>query len=83
MLRELAEALGWLVHHETDSRRTSEGWPDLVLVRGAEIIIAELKSEKGKVTVAQGVWLDRLAICGIETHVWRPSQMEEIAERLK
>jgi Holliday junction resolvase len=84
-LREVAEAMGWAVHHETDSRRTHEGWPDLVMCRPPRIIFAELKSQKGKMTRAQQRWLDLLAESGgaeVSTYVWRPSDWDTIVEVL-
>lgn len=38
---------------------TSKGFPDLLLMRGPELVILELKSETGKTTPEQDAWLDR------------------------
>lgn len=80
---ELAEFCGWRVYHTYDSRRSHPGWPDLVLVRPPELIIAELKTDKGRVTRAQQDWLDDLAACEVETVVWRPRDFGAIHQRLK
>ena len=42
-LRRLAEGAGWLYYHTTNSRKSPEGFVDTVLVRGPQLIFAELK----------------------------------------
>lgn len=61
-LVEALELLGWRVHHETDSRRTSPGWPDLFAAhRGSGWWLAlELKASTGQVTSDQIAWLHSL-----------------------
>ena len=78
-----ARTFSWLAYHTHDSRHSAAGFPDLVLVRGESIIYAELKSERGKVTAAQQEWLDALAATGTETHVWRPSDQDDVLARLR
>lgn len=63
---DAARALGWLVYHTRDSRRSAAGFPDLVLVdRGRasapRLIFAELKSETGKLSDDQLAWGSALA----------------------
>jgi hypothetical protein len=65
-------------HHETDSRRSKAGFPDLVLCGPRGIAFVELKTEKGKVTKAQTEWLESIAVAGGNSMVWRPSQWEAI-----
>lgn len=77
-----AEAVGWSWHHETDSRRTRAGWPDLVLWRPRDFLIAELKTERGRVSPEQHKVIAGLAAAGIEVHVWRPRDRPEIRRRL-
>ncbi len=57
---DLAKFNGWLVYHTRNSRGSEPGFPDLVLVRGARLVFAELKTGKGRVSPAQKVWLDAL-----------------------
>ena len=59
------------------------GWPDLLLVRGNQLIAAELKAEKAPVpTNAQHHVL--MVLGGVaRTYVWRPSQMALILEVLR
>ena len=70
-----ARKLGWLAYHTYDSRRSAPGFPDLVLVHPRTynaVIFAELKTEKGRVSPEQQIWLDSLADAGARTYVWRP-----------
>lgn len=78
---ELAELTGWRTFHPHDSRRSNPGWPDLVLARPPVTIVAELKTEQGRVSVEQTEWLDALNACGIRAVVWRPEDWPAI-ERL-
>jgi len=83
-VRELASLCGWLVYHTYDSRRSPEGFPDLVLVRGDKVIFAELKSEKGRMSPEQRMWLDALEkVRRAETCLWRPSDWDRIVEVLR
>jgi len=83
-VRDLAKLCGWLTYHTYDSRRSPEGFPDLVLVRGNQMVFAELKSEKGSVRPEQRMWLDALEkVCNVEVYLWRPHNWDEIIERLR
>jgi len=64
---ELAHLCGWRVAHFRPAR-TEKGWrtpvaadgagfPDLVMLRGEELLVLELKSDKGKATDEQQEWL--------------------------
>lgn len=65
---------GWQVHHETDSRRTPSGFPDLLAVRPPRVLVVELKRETSRLREEQGWWADDLARCpGIEYLLLRPS----------
>jgi hypothetical protein len=89
---ELAQRTGWRVAHFRPAM-TTKGWrtpvsgdgagyPDLTLVRPPELLVVELKTEKGKLSAAQREWLQDLDMCGVEIHVWRPSAWRAIEERL-
>ncbi len=77
-----ARALGWLVYHTHNSRRSTEGFPDLVLVRAGRALVIEVKAERGRVSVAQQVWLDALGATKVETYLIRPSDWSLIEELL-
>jgi hypothetical protein len=79
-----ARTFGWRPYHTRRSEGSNAGFPDLVLVRGEELVFAELKNERGKVTAAQQEWLDDLArVPAVEVVVWRPSQQDDVIERLR
>jgi len=76
-----ARHLGWTVYHTHDSRRSEPGWPDLALVRD-RLVMAELKTDTGKPSAAQERWLALLIAAGVETHLWRPKDREEVLRTL-
>lgn len=79
---DFARIHGWRHYHTHDSRRSAAGFPDLVLVRGAELVFVELKSEKGRLSAEQELWLLALGATGAEVHAWRPSDEREAFARL-
>jgi hypothetical protein len=83
---EAATLLGWKVYHTYDSRRcTSNGYVDLTIIHplGYGFILAELKTERGVLSPEQKSWLAALQANGVESYVWRPSQIDEIIARLQ
>jgi hypothetical protein len=44
--------------------------------------MAELKSQDGRLSHDQIMWAEALIASGIEHYVWRPNQLDLIAERL-
>lgn len=87
-------AYGWLVHHcrpamtkggrYTTAIQGDAGAPDIVAVRGGQVLFAELKREDGQLTPAQQRWQDELShvphhrpgeaigVAWVRTVVWRP-----------
>jgi hypothetical protein len=82
MVIDLATLYGWVHFHVFDSRRTDPGWPDLVLARVPQLLVAELKTDRGRLARAQEDWLELLRACGVETHVWRPRDLQAVVARL-
>lgn len=80
---KLTKMYGWETYHTWSSLHSAQGYPDLTLVKPPLLIFAELKSEKGKISEFQKKWIQWLKDCGVEVYVWRPSQFDEIVERLK
>jgi hypothetical protein len=74
---DLATLLGWSWYHTHDSRRSPAGFPDLVLWRD-RVVFAELKTDKGRTSVAQMNTCDGLTIAGAEVHVWRPRDFPDV-----
>lgn len=79
---QLAGYYGWSVYHTHDSRRSHKGWPDIVLCRPPEVLFVELKGMKTRLTPEQKRWLADLTECGLETHLWRPTDFDELHVRL-
>lgn len=77
----ITELCSWLRlkwHHETDSRKTRKGWPDLTIV-GREVIFAELKKgARERPTPEQAEWLVALRDASARVFVWRPDDWPEI-----
>ena len=59
----------------------SPGFPDLVLAGERGFILAELKTDTGRVSPAQMTWL-KACNPHVECYVWRPRDLPEIHERL-
>jgi hypothetical protein len=77
---DIAKLYRWHAYHPMLSKWSERGWPDLAMVRPPRIVFAELKVEAGRVTEHQARWLALLAACpGVETYLWRPSDLERIA----
>jgi hypothetical protein len=85
--QELAAAgyAGWkLRYHTHDSRRSAEGFPDLVLIHEklGRIAVVELKSEKGRVPPEQVRWIKAFRAAGVPAYIWRPSDWAEVCSVL-
>ena len=90
---QMARAHGWTrSYHTYNARRSSPGFPDLVMVRDGDpgrLLFAELKGNRSgarkvrpEPTAAQIAWLDSLASTGAEVYLWRPEDLDEIDEIL-
>lgn len=88
--RELQEAvrlmcaqLGLYHYHPHDSRRSSAGWPDSVIIShrpglpgtGRGIIFRELKTQSGQLSADQKQVGYLLLACGLSWEVWRPADL--------
>ena len=81
--RGLAPTLGWKCQWHWRSFHSPAGWPDLVMVRGKRVIVAELKIPPDKVTSAQAEWLQIWVDTEkAEVYVWTPDDFDEIVEIL-
>lgn len=82
-VRSIAIRNGWRFFHPFWMQRSEPGWPDCFMLRGERVVVAELKTERGKVTPAQEEWLAAFRkIPAIEVYVWRPSDRDAIEEVL-
>ena len=62
-----------------------KGFPDYCAVRGGRLLFIELKSEDGKLSPEQQMWLDDLEEVRLigAVRVFRPSDFETVMELLK
>jgi hypothetical protein len=74
---------GWRHYHTHDSRKSVSGFPDLILIRGPVLLVAELKVGDNEPTADQLTWLEAFAAAGVQTFVWRPSDWPMIARLLE
>lgn len=84
-VRQIARMYGWTMQYHThNSRRSDPGWPDEVFAHPERkrIIFVEFKSEKGKIRPEQQAWINMLHAAGMEAAVWRPQDMDLVAEVL-
>lgn len=75
-----ASRFGFWCYHTHDSRRSTAGLPDLLLVHPVRrlIVWAELKTDRGKLSHAQ---VDAIAImrsAGADVRVWRPADADAV-----
>jgi hypothetical protein len=90
-VEDLFNMFGWTWQHQRPARtkygwstaiRGRRGFPDYCAARKkdgiCQVILAEIKDEKGKPTPDQQHWLD---VTG--GYLWRPSMIEEIMRILK
>jgi hypothetical protein len=89
----LARLHGWLVMHTRAVEirpgvwktplQGHAGYPDLTLAHKTRgVIFAELKSDIGRLSTSQELWLSTLKDAGMEHYVWRPKDIDFISTRL-
>lgn len=92
---DLAHALGWIVAHfraaktergwRTPVQADGNGFPDLVMSswRQGRVVYAELKSNNGKLSPEQQMWISHLEHAGQEAYTWRPCDWDQIVRILQ
>lgn len=80
-----AKRLGWMCYHTHDSRKSTPGFPDLVLVHPIQrrLLVRELKTCTGTPTYEQEAWLAAFIVAGVDAGVWRPGDWREIEQELR
>ena len=90
----MAHRAGWMYHHDLPAVNSRGRWmthfegmggfPDVLLLHPnyAQLMVLELKTDKGRTTTRQDNWLAAFGLAGIENHVVRPSDLEFITHRL-
>ena len=93
---DLAESFGWQwLHVEGRSSRgirsagfalrgtLAKGWPDLLLLRGSQLIAAELKAQHAPPPSTDQLRVLQLLSEAVKAYVWRPSDLPLILETLR
>lgn len=68
---DTAKMMGYLTHHEYDSRRSTAGFPDLWIVGYGKLLVLENKTDTGRVSDDQRIWLRELTAAGVDARVYR------------
>lgn len=82
-VEKFARKHGWKVYHTRMSKGSAFGFPDLVMIRGRSLIVAELKVGKNVPTDDQTEWLDAFQAAGVQVYLWRPTDWPSIVEVLR
>lgn len=87
---ETAHWYGWRVMHTRPAKNRRGQWstplegdpgfPDLALARSGQVILAELKTNRGQTSNDQDLWLAELGVFG---RVWRPRDWPTILPELQ
>lgn len=87
-IMQAAGLYGWRCAHFRPAR-TVQGWrtpmqgdvgvPDLILARDGRVLLAELKSDRGRPTPDQELWLEA---AGDHGRLWRPADWIKINSEL-
>lgn len=77
-VENLLTLYGWRWYHTYRSDRSVAGFPDYVALRGPELIVAELKTERGRVSAAQTEWLDAWRKFGTAVNELIPANWREL-----
>lgn len=73
------DAFGWIAFHDTDSRQSRVGFPDLVATNGRVLLLVELKSMKGRIRPEQQAWADALSgVTTLVSGIFRPDQTDAL-----
>jgi len=59
------------------------GFPDIVAIRGPRILVAELKTDKGRIGPGQEAWLDAFHVAGAEAYLWRPRDWDTLHDVIR
>jgi hypothetical protein len=78
-VRAMCAQLGLYHYHPHDSRRSSAGWPDSVIIsqRTRRMIFRELKTESGTLTSEQKRVGYLLVAAGEDWAVWKPHDLHD------
>jgi len=90
---DLATRLGWRIAHfrsvrvqrkdgsiyyATPVQADGEGFPDLLMLNGTKLLVAELKADAGRLTPEQYEWLRAFSYITPYVYLWKPDDILEI-----
>lgn len=88
-IEQTMDLLGLRWHHETDSRKSKEGFPDYCIVGPDGVMFLEVKGDGGKATPEQEAWVADLSAAdcgdgwGVTAYVAWPSDWDRVLSDLK
>jgi len=71
------------VYYCTPVQGDGAGFPDLLMIRGERMLVAELKVGYNKPSLEQSAWLDAFRAAGVEAYVWYPKDWDEVQGKLE
>jgi hypothetical protein len=82
-VKDLAKQGGWAWYYTPYSLGATPGWPDLALIKPPRVVLAELKTRRGKLRAGQEDTRYLLERCErVEYHLWRPEDLDEVGDAL-
>lgn len=82
-VRALAREHHWMTYHTLRSQGSEAGWVDLVCLKPPVLLLAELKTQQGRLTPHQQQWLEGLrAVDQVHVHLWRPDDWTTVRQVL-
>lgn len=80
---DAARRLGFRCYHTFDSRRSTPGFPDAVLLKGDRCLVFEFKTERGRVRPEQAEWIAAFNEAGIPARIVRPADLDDVLATLQ
>lgn len=82
-ITEAAMNHGYQVHHETDSRKSRGGFPDLHICGHGRQFVFELKSDRGESRPDQRVWIREYQRAGVDARFVYPEDLDAVLAELQ
>ena len=77
---DAVRAAGWDAYHvqrPDKGKVTSRGFPDLIIRKDDQLIVTELKTDKGRMRYGQEDWLRAFRGMGVPTYLLRPKDFPD------
>jgi Holliday junction resolvase len=86
-VEDLLTVHGWSAFHDLSGKTSgncARGFPDLIAIRGPELLVLELKKMSGRATREQVAWIERFdGVEASEAYVVKPNQFDWLERRLR